>query len=117
MIDIGTRKHGPFDPRYPRPRTRAADPADEPSVDRQLLDTWEGEGGKVESAACADGRGNRHRRVQPEVLLSGVSWERFYLLAYPGMARHYFPALSAWYRRLDADSPLEPAWPASTRLR
>jgi hypothetical protein len=73
MIDIGTRKHGPFDPRYPRPRTQA------------------------------DGRGNGHRPLQPETRPDGLSWERFYLLAYPGMKRHYFPAIAPWYGYRDRD--------------
>ncbi len=103
MIDIGTRKHGPFDPRYPRPRTRVASPGVERTADRELLDTWEGEGGNVESRTRANGRGNGHRPLQPETLGDGLSWERFYEHAYPGKRRHYFPAIAPWYGCRDRD--------------
>ena len=103
MIDVGTRKHGPFDPRYPRPRARMANPGIEPSVDRESLDAWEGEGGQVASRTRADGRGRDHRRPEPATLPDGLSWSSFCALVFPGMKRHYFPAIASWYEYRDRD--------------
>ena len=93
MIDIGTRKQGPFDPRFPRPRARADATRVEPSVDRDSVDTWEGEGGHVEA----------HPPRESPALPEGLSWESFCALAYPGMKRHYFRAIAPWYRYRDVD--------------
>jgi hypothetical protein len=102
MIDIGTRKHGPFDSRYPRPGARADSP---PVASEECeLDTWEGEGGQVDPHPRRVGRGNGLRRSKPAALPAGLSWEGFCALAYPGMKRHYLPAIAAWCRYRDSDS-------------
>ena len=102
MIEIGTRKHGPFDPRFPRPGVRVDAPRLERSADRDSVDTWEGEGGHVEIDLRGD-EGDRLRRSEAAALPSGLSWERFCALAYPGKKRHYFPAIAPWYRYRDMD--------------
>ena len=53
MIDIGTRKHGPFDSRYPRPSARA-DSSPVVASEECELDTWEGEGGHVDHSYRAE---------------------------------------------------------------
>jgi hypothetical protein len=50
MIDVATRKHGPFDPRYPRPRIRAEGPLGLSAAELATLEAWEGEGGLVSLA-------------------------------------------------------------------
>jgi hypothetical protein len=101
MIDIGTRKHGPFDPRYPRPRTRPANPDLVQPVDRESLDAREGEGGQVASRTREDGRGNGHRLPELATLPDGLDWAAFCALAFPGTKRHYFPAIAPWYQYQD----------------
>ena len=102
MIDIGTRKHGPFDSRYPRPSARA-DSSPVVASEECELDTWEGEGGHVDPHPRRVGRGNGLSRSKPAALPAGLSWEGFRALAYPGMKRHYFPAIAAWCRYRDSD--------------
>src|SRR5512144_2656882 len=101
MIDIGTRKHGPFDPRYPRPRARAESPTVGQSEERDSLDTWEGEGGRLDAQPHSAGLGNVLRRSNAATLPAGLSWEGFCALVYPGMKRHYLPAIATWYRYRD----------------
>ena len=107
MIDIGTRRHGPFDTRYPRPLTGVADPDFEQPGDRDPVESWEWEGGQVGSRTRAGSHENGHRRSGAEALPDGLSWERFCALTHPGMKRHYFPAIAAWYRYRDGDR----SWP------
>lgn len=64
MVEMGTRKHGPFDPRYPRPSARADSPQVAPSEECDSLDTWEGEGGQVDPHPRRAGRGNGLRPFQ-----------------------------------------------------
>lgn len=106
MIDIATRKHGPFDSRFPRPRPRTDTSKAERSADRDSVDTWEGEGGHVEAQS--------HREP---ALPTGLSWESFFALAYPGMKRHYFPAIADWYRYRDADRSRPQASPPAELTR
>jgi len=98
VIDIGTRKHGPFDVRYPRPSTGV------PDADVERPGDWEWEGGQVGSRTHASGRENGGRPPKQGVLPHGLSWERFCALAYPGMRRHDFPAIAPWYRYRDGES-------------
>ena len=94
MIDIGSRK---------QPRLSVADPDLKPSGDRDSLESWEWEGGRVDSRTRAGGRGNGLRLSEPKGLADGLSWESFFALAYPGMKRHYVPAIAAWYRYRNND--------------
>jgi hypothetical protein len=103
MIDIGSRKHGPFDSRYPRPRALVDGPDVERSVDRESLDAWEGEGGQVDFLPRSGGHGDDPRRSQGLALPDGLTWDSFCARAYPGMKRHYFPAIAPWYRYRDGD--------------
>jgi hypothetical protein len=100
MIET-SRKHGPFDPRYPRPLLDR--PGIARSVDREALDAWEGEGGQVDFPPRSGGHGNRPHRSHQLALADGLSWDSFCALAYPGMKRHYFPAIAPWYRYRDGD--------------
>ena len=108
MIET-SRKHGPFDPRYPRPRALANHPDVERSADRESLDAWEGEGGQVDFPAHSEAHANSLRRS--EQLPDELTWDRFCALAYPGMKRHYFPAIAAWYRYRDGVR----SWPRASR--
>jgi len=89
VIEIGTRKHGPFDTRYPRPLVATDRVFAE--GERSSLAVWEDEGGAP--------------RVPS--LPQGLSWESFSALAYPGESRHYFPVIASWYRYEDGDR----SWP------
>lgn len=103
MIDIGTRRHGPFDPRYSRPRVRANGPTLPLEAERATLDAWEGEGGLVSSLPPASRSRRNGVQEQPACLPESLGWAAFSALAYPGMKRHYFPAIAAWYRYREGD--------------
>jgi hypothetical protein len=113
MIETETRKHGPFDPRFPRPRVLVDGAMLEQAVDRISLDTWEGEGGQVGLLSRRASGGNGLRRSWPVSLPDGLSWESFCALAYPDENRHFFPAIAAWYRYRDGDR----SWPRGSRPR
>jgi hypothetical protein len=104
MIDIGTRKHGPFDPRSPRPRIRAYGPNGSSATERATLDAWQGEGGLVSPLPVG-------ARGRPARLPDGLSWAEFFALAFPGRKRHYFPAIAVWYRYRDGGR----SWPQTLR--
>ena len=103
MIDIETRKHGPFDPRYPRPRVRAAGPNLPLGADQATLDAWEGEGGLVSTLPIKSAGGRNGVQQQPAGLPEGLSWAEFWALAFPDRKRHYFPAIASWYRYREGD--------------
>jgi hypothetical protein len=110
MIEA-SRKHGPFDVRYPRPRALVDGPGVERSVDRESLDAWEGEGGQVDFLPRSRGHGNGPRHPRRSALPDGLTWDAFCALAYPAMKRHYFPAIAPWYRYRDGDR----SWPPASR--
>jgi hypothetical protein len=91
--ELTSRKHGPFDTRYPHPSTPLERPNPEPKTDTSVVDTWEAEGGRIRSP------GHPKRASLPE----GLTWESFAALAYPGAPRHHFPAIAAWLRYGDRD--------------
>jgi hypothetical protein len=110
--EFTSRKHGPFDTRYP-PRERAQALESRSETDRSAVEAWEAEGGLVRSPL---------RHTPPPATLSsseltslpdGLTWETFAALVYPGTSRHYFPAIGPWLQYRDshrsaAQSPARP---------